>query len=130
VRERVREGTSLADALSIHRDVFSDLYVSMVRAGEAAGALEVVLERLADYGETQSDLIAKVRGALTYPIIMMCVGSGIMIFLLVYVMPQVSTIFEQTHQALPVVTQVLIGIANFLETYWWAIVLLIMASSA
>ena len=109
VRERVREGSSLADALAAHREVFSSLYVSMVRAGESAGALEVVLERLADYSEKQSDLISKVRGALTYPIIMMCVGTGIMVFLVSYVVPQVATIFQQTNQALPIVTQILIA---------------------
>jgi general secretion pathway protein F len=123
VRERVREGSSLADALAAHREVFSSLYVSMVRAGESAGALEVVLERLADYSEKQSDLISKVRGALTYPIIMMCVGTGIMVFLVSYVVPQVATIFQQTNQALPIVTQILIAASAFLASYWIALVL-------
>jgi general secretion pathway protein F len=118
VRERVREGSALADALAAHGEVFSDLYVSMVRAGESAGALEVVLERLADYGEKQSDLVSKIRGALTYPIIMMCVGTGIMAFLVSYVVPQVATIFQQTNQALPVVTQMLIAVSGFLASYW------------
>src|SRR5271166_1984014 len=118
VRERVREGSALADALAAHGEVFSDLYVSMVRAGESAGALEVVLERLADYGEKQSDLVSKIRGALTYPIIMMCVGTGIMAFLVSYVVPQVATIFQQTNQALPVVTQMLIAASDFLASYW------------
>lgn len=127
VRERVREGGSLADALAVHGDVFSDLYVSMVRAGESAGALEIVLERLADYSERQSDLIAKIRGALTYPIIMMIVGTGIMAFLVSYVVPQVATIFSQTKQALPVVTQVLIAFSGFLSDYW---VLLLLALAA
>jgi len=81
VRERVREGSSLADALTAHRDVFSDLYIGMVRAGEQAAALEAVLDRLAEYSERQSDFVTKVRSALTYPIIMMCVGTAIMAFL-------------------------------------------------
>ena len=76
VRERVREGSSLADALANHRDIFSDLYIGMVRAGEQAAALEAVLDRLAEYSERQSEFVTKVRGALTYPIIMMCVGAG------------------------------------------------------
>ena len=122
VRERVREGASLADALAGHSDIFSELYVSMVRAGETAGALEVVLERLADYSEKQADLIAKVRGALTYPIIMVCVSIAIMGFLVTYVIPQVSTIFQQTNQALPTMTQILIGISNFLIDYWWLLI--------
>src|SRR6516165_1735176 len=81
VRESVREGSSLADALAGHPDTFSDLYIGMVRAGEAAGALEAVLDRLAEYSERQSEFISKVRGALTYPIIMTCVGALIMGFL-------------------------------------------------
>jgi|SRR5579875_205262 len=126
VRERVREGASLADALALHPDVFSDLYVSMVRAGEAAGALEVVLDRLADYGEAQAELVRKVRGALTYPFIMMCVGTAIMGFLVTYVVPQVATVFSQTSTSLPLATQILVGFAAFLTTYWWLIGLAVL----
>ncbi len=118
VRERVREGSSLADALRAHPHVFSDLYVGMVRAGEQAAALETVLDRLAEYSERQSEFMAKVRGALTYPIIMMCVGTAIMAFLVTYVVPQVATIFEQQHAALPLATQILIAISSFLTGYW------------
>jgi general secretion pathway protein F len=123
VREQVREGSSLADALANQGGTFSDLYVGMVRAGEAAGALEIVLNRLADYGEKQAEFIAKVRGALTYPIIMLCVGTAIMTFLVTYVVPQVATIFEQSHAALPISTQILIGFSNFLIGYWVLILL-------
>src|SRR6266436_2644276 len=93
VRGRVREGSSRADALTAHRDVFSDLYIGMRRAGEQAAGLEAVLDRLAEYSERQSDFVTKVRSALTYPIIMMCVGTAIMAFLVAYVVPQVATIF-------------------------------------
>ena len=80
---------------------FSDLYVGMVRAGEAAAALEAVLDRLADYSESQAEFVSKVRGALTYPIIMMCVGVAIMGFLVTYVVPQVATIFKESHGRCP-----------------------------
>lgn len=123
VREAVREGSSLADALAVHPDIFSDLYVGMVRAGEAAGALEAVLERLAEYSERQAEFISKVRGALSYPIIMMCVGFGIMAFLVTYVVPQIATIFQQQHAALPAMTRALIALASFLTNYWWALLL-------
>ena len=125
VREAVREGSSLADALAVHPDIFSDLYVGMVRAGEAAGALEAVLERLAEYSERQAEFIAKVRGALSYPIIMMCVGLGIMAFLVTYVVPQIATIFQQQHAALPAMTRALIALASFLTNYWWVLLLAI-----
>jgi general secretion pathway protein F len=90
----------------------------MVRAGEAAGALEAVLDRLAEYSERQSEFVSKVRGALTYPIIMMCVGALIMGFLVSYVVPQVATIFQQQHAVLPLMTRVLIVISNVLTSYW------------
>jgi general secretion pathway protein F len=130
VRERVREGISLADAMKAHPECFSDLYVHMVRAGEQAGALETVLERLAEYGESQAELVRKVRGALTYPIILMIVGSLIMGFLVTYVIPQVATIFSQTNSSLPITTQVLVGFSTFLTTYWWFILLGIVCSVA
>ncbi len=127
VRERVREGSSLADALTAHRDTFSDLYIGMVRAGEHAAALEVVLDRLAEYSESQSEFVAKVRGALTYPIIMMCVGTAIMGFLVAYVVPQVATVFAQQHAALPVATKILIGFSAILTTYYLPLGLLLVA---
>src|SRR5579862_9699054 len=126
VRERVREGSSLADALSNHRDVFSDLYIGMVRAGEQAGALEAVLDRLAEYSERQAEFVSKVRGALTYPIIMMCVGIAIMGFLVSYVVPQIATIFQQQHAALPTMTRVLISFSNFLTTYWLVLLIVLV----
>jgi general secretion pathway protein F len=118
VRERVREGIPLADALAAHPETFSELYVGMVRAGEQAAALEAVLERLAEYSERQSEFVARVRGALTYPIIMICVGTAIMGFLVTYVVPQVATIFQQQHAALPIATQLLIGFSAFVTGYW------------
>jgi general secretion pathway protein F len=130
VRERVREGSSLADALTAHRDTFSDLYIGMVRAGEQAAALESVLDRLAEYSERQSEFVGKVRDALTYPIIMMCVGAAIMGFLVAYVVPQVATIFEQQHAALPIATKILIGVSTIVTSYWLPIGLLLIGMVA
>src|SRR5260370_25773897 len=92
VRGRVRARTSLADALTAHRDVFSDLYIGMVRAGEQAAALEAVLDRLAEYSERPDEFVTQVRGALTYPITMKGVGTGIMAFPVAYGVPQCATI--------------------------------------
>jgi general secretion pathway protein F len=89
-----------------------------VRAGETAGALEAVLARLAEYSERQSEFMSKVRGALTYPIIMMCVGSLIVIFLMSYVVPQITMIFQQQHVVLPLMTRVLIALSSFVTGYW------------
>jgi general secretion pathway protein F len=130
VRESVREGASLADALAAHPEIFSDLYVGMVRAGEAAGALEAVLDRLAEYSERQSEFVSKVRGALTYPMIMMGVGALIIGFLVSYVVPQVSSIFQEQHAVLPLMTRVLIRASSFLTTYWFALLVAVIAAIA
>ena len=130
IRERVREGTSLGDALAGHPETFSDLYIGMVRAGEAAGALETVLNRVADFSESQAEFKAKVTHALTYPIIMVCVGGAIMFFLMGYVVPQVATIFQQNNAALPLPTVILITISNFISGYWMFLLLLIAGTIA
>ncbi|MGZ3511710.1 MAG: type II secretion system inner membrane protein GspF [Candidatus Binataceae bacterium] len=130
IRERVREGTSLGDALAGHPETFSDLYIGMVRAGEAAGALETVLNRVADFSESQAEFKAKVTHALTYPIIMVCVGGAIMFFLMGYVVPQVATIFQQNNAALPLPTVILITISNFISGYWMFLLLLIVGTIA
>ena len=122
VRELVVEGGTLADAMKAHPLVFNDLYVNMVRAGDASGALDLVLIRLAEYTERAAALRAKVRSALTYPVFMGIASSAILFFLLSYVVPKVTRIFEETHAQLPAVTLVLLAISGFLSKYWWAIV--------
>lgn len=130
VRERVREGTSLGDALAGHPETFSDLYVGMVHAGEAAGALETVLNRIADFNENQAEFRAKVTHALTYPIIMVCVGSAIMMFLMGYVVPKIADIFKQSNAALPLPTVILIAISNFISGYWILLLLAVIGAIA
>jgi general secretion pathway protein F len=122
VREQVVEGGTLADALKVHPRVFNELYVNMVRAGEASGALDIVLLRLADYTERSAALRNKVRAALTYPAVMAVVASGILFFLLSYVVPKVTKIFADTQQELPILTVVLLAISGFAQRYWWVIV--------
>ncbi len=128
VRERVVEGGTLADSLKAHPRVFGDLYVNMVRAGEASGALDLVLLRLAEYTERSSALRNKVRAALTYPTLMGIAGGAILFFLLSYVVPKVTRIFKDTHQALPTMTVVLLAISNFASQYWWLILGLLVAA--
>lgn len=124
VRQQVREGRSLADALRTHPRIFSEVYVNMVRAGEESGALEIVLARLADYTEGQARLLRSVQSALTYPVLMILVAGAILLFLLAYVVPQVTRLFSETGQALPFMTRVLIGVSSFLAAYWWGFLLL------
>ncbi len=119
VRQQVREGRSLADALRSHPRIFSEIYVNMVRAGEESGALEIVLSRLADYTEGQARLLRSVQSALTYPLLMMLVAGAILLFLLAYVVPQITRLFSDTGQVLPVMTRILLGVSSFLAVYWW-----------
>jgi type II secretion system protein F len=115
VRSRVSEGSSLHAALEEHESAFSDLYVSMVRAGEASGTLDVVLDRLADFLEKQLELTSKIRGAMIYPAIMFVVGLGVLVFMMTFVIPKVADIFEASNKALPFITVVLIGASDFLR---------------
>jgi general secretion pathway protein F len=121
VREMVVEGGTLADAMKQHPAVFNDLYVNMVRAGEASGALDIVLIRLAEYTERAAALRSKVQSALTYPVFMGLASMGILFFLLSYVVPKVTRIFEERDAQLPTMTVVLLAVSGFLSTYWWAI---------
>jgi general secretion pathway protein F len=122
VREQVTEGASLADALKAHPRVFSDLYVNMVRAGEASGALDVVLLRLADYTESYAQLRNKVRSALTYPTLMAVTGTAILLFLLSYVVPKITKIFAENQATLPLMTRILLAVSGFAQDYWWLVV--------
>ena len=128
VRESVNEGSSLADAMSRFPKVFSELYANMIRAGESSGALDIVLKRLADFMENQVMLRNKVLSTLSYPIILVLVGIGILSFLLLSVVPKVVGIFEDLEQALPVPTVILIALTDFLRDYWWVILLVVGGS--
>jgi general secretion pathway protein F len=129
VRERVNEGSTLSDAMKPYPRVFSDLYTNMVGAGEASGALEVVLLRLADFIENQVNLRNKIRATLAYPIFMFFIGSGILFFLLTFVIPSVAQIFRDSHRVLPAPTILLLAISGFLKNYWWLLVGMIIGAA-
>ena len=124
VKESVIQGAHLADALAAHPKVFSGLFVHMIAAGEASGALEVVLERLADLMEKQVRLRSRILGALMYPVIMSFVGFFLMTFLLIFVVPKVTRIFEDVNAVLPLPTRMLIGLSHALAHYWYLFILL------
>lgn len=128
VKERIAEGASLSRALAAEPDIFGESYVSMVAAGEAGGALDAVLEKLADFLEEQEQVRSKVTSALAYPILMILVGGGVMLFLLTVVIPRIVTIFEDSKAALPLITIILIKVSHFLQGYWWIPTALIIAS--
>jgi general secretion pathway protein F len=129
VKQRVNEGSSLADALATHPRVFSTLYVNMIRAGETSGALEIVLVRLADFTESQARLRSKIAGTMAYPIAMMGIGTVIMGVLFTVVIPKITQIFENTNATLPWYTAVTIGVSSFAARFWWAILLVFAAAA-
>ncbi|NKE71399.1 type II secretion system inner membrane protein GspF [Candidatus Manganitrophus noduliformans] len=122
VREGVKEGASLADALTRHPKVFSVLYRQMVRAGEASGTLDRILVRLADYLESQVRLRNKLFSILTYPVLMLFVSGAILIFLISFVVPKVTAIFADLNQALPLPTVILLALSDFLRGYGWLLI--------
>lgn len=126
VRADVNEGLSLADAMEKHK-CFSNVYVNMVRAGESSGALELVLERLADFTEGQSRLRSKVIGALTYPAVMMVVALLVVVMLMTTVLPRITAIFDNAKVQLPLLTRVLIATSAIISSYWWLLIILLAA---
>ncbi len=124
VRDSVREGASLGEALKQHPRVFSGLYVNMVSAGEMSGALEITLARLADFLDEQVSFRGKMGSALLYPALMTVVGIGMLIFIFSFVMPRVVGMFAEMKQQLPLITVVLLGLVRFFSTFWWLLLLL------
>ncbi len=123
VRQQVNEGSSLGDAMNRAPRVFPDLYVNMVRAGEASGTLDAVLFRLSEFLDAQNRLRSKVISALFYPVVMVVIGAFIMGILMISVVPKVTSIFEDTGKALPWNTQLLIFVSRITGNYWWALLL-------
>ncbi len=123
VRRRINEGSSLAAAMEAHPKMFESLYINMVRSGEAAGNLDEVLFRLADFADNQIALRAKILSAVLYPIIMAFVGGIIMIVLMVVVVPQITQLFADMDKALPWNTELLIAVSGFIGNYWWAVII-------
>ncbi len=127
VRDRIREGASLADALGQHPKTFSTLYQQMVKAGEASGTLALILVRVSQYLEAQVALRSKIFSILAYPVLMMILSGLILIFLISFVVPKVTGIFSDMQKALPLPTVFLLAISNFLRNYGVVIVLMIIA---
>jgi len=129
VRGDVLAGQSLARALAHHRAAFPEVYVTLVEAGERSGRLADVLGRLADYTEEREQLRARVLLAFIYPALVTIVAVTVVTGLLVYVVPQVVQVFQNTNQALPLLTRALIGLSNFLRVYGGFVVIALVAGA-
>ena len=121
ILEKVKGGVSLADALEQQTGVFSKFYLNMIRAGEAGGGLDEVLTRLSEYMERSQELKDTVSTALIYPAILLVMSLASLFVMLTFVVPQFTEMFESAGKALPVSTQIVVGLAEWLQSYWWAL---------
>lgn len=128
IREKVNEGSGLAQAMRAYPKIFNDLYCNMIAAGEASGALDIVLKRLSEFLEAQVQLNNKLLTAMVYPAIMAFVGLGVVGFLMGFVVPKVTQIFTDMKVALPLITRILIAVSHFVASWWWAMGILLGGS--
>jgi general secretion pathway protein F len=129
IREQVKGGATLADAMQAQEGVFSRFYLNLLRAGEAGGALEIVLERLAEHMEQSREVQDTLLSALIYPAILIFVAVISIFILLGYVVPQFTELFEGVGQVLPLPTRITIATGEFLQSFGWVLVLLAAAAA-
>jgi general secretion pathway protein F len=120
VKDAIVEGKSFGQALAGHPRVFPPIYINMVRAGEASGALDVVLENLANLSESQEAAKGRIRSAMVYPVLMLIVSMAVMVILMMFVVPKITAIFKDVNQALPAITVGLLAVSGAVQHYWWA----------
>ena len=130
VLEKVKGGSTLADALEKQSGIFSKFYLNMIRAGEAGGSLGEVLTRLSEYLERSRELKETVSTALIYPAILLIMSLASLFVMLTFVVPQFSEMFESAGKALPVSTQIVVGLAEWLQSYWWVLILAVVLASS
>jgi general secretion pathway protein F len=124
---RLRSGVSLADALAESGGIFPHYYASMVRAGEASGALDIVLGRLAEFLEKSQQLRESVKTALYYPVFLLLMAVGSLIILLTFVVPEFKPLFESAGAALPLSTRILVAVGDFIKAYGWLMLVGLLA---
>ena len=128
VTEEVQSGTMLSDAMSRYPRIWDRLYTNLVKAGEAAGALDVILRRLAEFMEKAQTLKKKVVGAMIYPIAVLSIATIILAFIMIMIVPKFEQIFKDLGIALPGLTQALISFSSFMGSYWWLLLLMIIGT--
>lgn len=123
IRQKVNEGSSLAQSFGEYPRIFNNVFINMVDAGEASGTLEIVLLRLAEFSESQVKLTNKIKSAMTYPIIMVIFGSAMMMGIFTFVIPKITKILVSQKVALPLPTKIAMAISSGVQNYWWAMIL-------
>ncbi len=130
IKDSVNEGNSLTSSLARHPKLFSKIYVNMVRAGEASGSLDIVLERLAEFGESQQAMRSRIKAALIYPLFMAVVGTVVLFILITFIVPSITQVFDDMQQTLPLPTLMLISVSSFLRRFWWLVIIGVIAFGA
>lgn len=120
----VESGKSLYEAFSANPKVFNGVYVALIQAGEKSGTLDIALKRLADQEEKDAAMIGKIRGALVYPAIILCVIIAVLAFMLVAVVPEVEHLYDDMNKPLPELTKALVQISQFFAEFWWLILII------
>ena len=121
----IEGGRSLSDAFNKHPKVFDNVYLALVSAGEASGTLDEALRRVAAQQEKDAAMMSKIKGALTYPIIVLLVIVAVLGFMLVAVVPQVKNLYKDLNKELPLLTKILVDTADFFINYWWIVIMVI-----
>lgn len=129
VRNRVREGGALSEAMEERHGVFSRFYINMVRAGEIGGSLDQTLSRMAEYLERTKELKDNVVSALIYPALLVILAIASLILLMVYVIPQFAPMFEEFGGELPLLTRIVMGTGDVLQNYWWIIIAVVVVAT-
>lgn len=124
----VEGGKSLSEAFSKHPQIFDKLYRSLISAGEISGTLDTSLKRIADQQEKDARMMSQIRGAMTYPSIVLAVIIMVMTFLLLMVVPQVDKLYRDMNKQLPAVTKFMVGVTNFIINYWWLVGLMLIGA--
>jgi len=122
----VQAGASLSSSLEKHEGVFSRVYISLIRAGEASGALDKILLRLAENQEKRREFVGQTRGALIYPTIVVVGMVVVFIMMMTFVIPKLTAMYKDLGASLPLPTKILIGISDFMISFWWVLLLLIV----
>lgn len=120
----VEGGKSLSESFSKHSEVFDKVFLALIAAGEASGTLDDSLIRIAAQQEKDAATMSKIRGALTYPVIVLVVIFGVMAFMLFTVVPQVEKLYQDLKKELPLITQIMVSTADFLAQFWWLVIIL------
>lgn len=130
VHDEVERGGSFSDSLSKHPQVFPELFISMIKVAETAGILDQVLDRLAILGMRDLELRSKIKASAIYPVILVCVGMIVIVFMLVGILPKFAALFEASNAKLPLPTVILLGISSIIRNFWWILIVIIGIAGA